>query len=236
MRLKSSAELRDKVEEFKSKLQHQKETMQKDFEDKLAAVREELGTQAALDRDALETELGSRHAEERERLLAEAKERANNMLDEVKAKMAVEAEQERDGYTQRASLAEEAKDRACEDRDHLQAEKDQLARQLQETMEVEDASLKKIILKFKARENTLRKNFEAQLRETRAAAREKVAPPEGGASKRPRPAETPAPSTTASGREGSRRAAIKSSSGASPNGSGVPSSSGAAAMGFSRER
>lgn len=39
---------------------------------------------------------------------------------QVKAKMAAEAEQERDVYTQRASLAEEAKDRACEDRDHLQ--------------------------------------------------------------------------------------------------------------------
>ena len=35
---------------------------------------------------------------------------------------------------------------------HLfQAEKDQLARQLEETMELEDASLKRIILKFKAR-------------------------------------------------------------------------------------
>lgn len=85
------------------------------------------------------------------------------------------------------------------------------------------------------RENTLRKNFEAQLREARAAAREKVAPPED-ASKRPRPAETPAPSMTASGVEGSRRAAVKSSSGASPNGSGVPTSSGAAALNRSRER
>lgn len=35
MRLKSSAELRDKVEEFKSKIQHEKETMQKEFEDKV---------------------------------------------------------------------------------------------------------------------------------------------------------------------------------------------------------
>lgn len=40
---------------------------------------------------------------------------------------------------------------AAQCRQLLQAEKDQLARQLQETMEVEDASLKKIILKFKAR-------------------------------------------------------------------------------------
>ena len=87
----------------------------------------------------------------------------------------------------------------------------------------------------RARENTLRKNFEAQLRETRAVAREKVPPPEVS-SKRTRPAETPAPSITASGGEGSRRAAIKSSSGASPNGSGGPKSSGAAALNFSRER
>lgn len=39
MRLKSSAELRDKVEEFKSKLQHEKETMQKEFEDKVRRRR-----------------------------------------------------------------------------------------------------------------------------------------------------------------------------------------------------
>lgn len=39
---------------------------------------------------------------------------------QVKAKMAAEAEQEREVYTQRASMAEEAKERACEDRDHLQ--------------------------------------------------------------------------------------------------------------------
>ena len=39
MRLKSSAELRDKVEEFKSRLQHQKETMKKDFEDKVRRPR-----------------------------------------------------------------------------------------------------------------------------------------------------------------------------------------------------
>lgn len=54
---------------------------------KLAAVREELGAQAALERDALADELGSRHTEERERLLEEAKERANNILEEVHMRM-----------------------------------------------------------------------------------------------------------------------------------------------------
>lgn len=39
MRLKSSAELRHKIEEFKSKLQHEKDTMQKDFEDKVRRRR-----------------------------------------------------------------------------------------------------------------------------------------------------------------------------------------------------
>lgn len=34
--------------------------------------------------------------------------------------MAAEAEQERAEYTERAELAEEAKERACEDRDQLQ--------------------------------------------------------------------------------------------------------------------
>lgn len=41
-------------------------------------------------------------------------------MQQVKSKMAAEAEQEREVYTQRASIAEEAKERACEDRDYLQ--------------------------------------------------------------------------------------------------------------------
>lgn len=47
------------------------------------AVREEMWAQAARDRDALEAELGLRHEGERERMLEEAKEHANEMVEEV---------------------------------------------------------------------------------------------------------------------------------------------------------
>lgn len=43
-----------------------------------------------------------------------------DVVQQVKAKMAAEAQQEREVYIQRVSIAEEAKERACEDRDHLQ--------------------------------------------------------------------------------------------------------------------
>lgn len=51
---------------------------------KLAAVREELLAQAAKDREALEAELGARHEGEREKLMEEARERADEMVKEVR--------------------------------------------------------------------------------------------------------------------------------------------------------
>ncbi|CAM9272491.1 unnamed protein product [Sphacelaria rigidula] len=191
--------------------------MQKEFQEKMIAVREEMWAQAARDRDALQAELSARHEGERERLLEEAQERAIAMVEEVKAKMAAEAERDRDLYVQRVALAEEGQELAQEDRKQLQEEKDELVRQLEEAMAIEDANRTKIILKFKSRENILRRNFEAQLREARAAAKaatERAPATPKAESKHPRPLPRTATATTSSKingslREASKRAALK---------------------------
>lgn len=227
MRVKGTAELRQKVLDLKVKLQEDRERMQKEFEEKLMAVREEMWAQAARDRDALEAELGARHEGERERLLEEAQERTNAMVEEVKAKMSAEAERDRELYARRAALAEEGQELARKDRKQLQEEKDELARQLEEAMTVEDANRKKIILKFKSRENTLRRNFQDQLLEARAAATTGVAARAPNAvSKRPRAVSTATASTSTSSSngvrgEGSKRAAVESASSAMPSNSGA---------------
>eukprot|EP00752_Nemacystus_decipiens_P006369 g5741.t1 len=242
MRLKGNAELKQKVEELKLKLQGERERMQQDFEGQLMAVREEMWAQAARDRDALEAELGLRHEEERSRFFDEANERASEIIEEVKEKMAAEAERDRELYAQRAALAEEGQELAKEDRKQLQAEKDALARRLQETVEMEDANRRKIIIKFKARENALRQNFEARLRElTEAGGSTSTStstpiPTERGkaAAKRPRVTTSKLPSSTpsstsanTSGREAQHRAAMRSSGGgATSPSSGIPASAG----------
>ncbi|CAM9657572.1 unnamed protein product, partial [Ectocarpus sp. 4 AP-2014] len=179
MRLKGNKDLKDRVEELKLKLQNERERMQKEFESQLMAVREEMWAQAARDRDALEAELSLRHEAERSRFLEEAGERDSEIVEEagallyVKRKMAEEMERDRELYAQRAALAEEGQEIAREERSQLQAEKESLLRQLKETMEMDDASRRRIILKFKARhvrEHAMRKNFEAELREARGEA------------------------------------------------------------------
>ncbi|CAN0138574.1 unnamed protein product [Ectocarpus sp. 12 AP-2014] len=170
MRLKGNKDLKDRVEELKLKLQNERERMQKEFESQLMTVREEMWAQAARDRDALEAELSSRHEAERSRFLEEAGERDNEIVEEAKRKMAEEMERDRELYAQRAALAEEGQEIAREERNQLQAEKESLLRQLKETMEMDDASRRRIILKFKAREHAMRKNFEAELREARGEA------------------------------------------------------------------
>ncbi|CAM9865365.1 unnamed protein product [Pylaiella littoralis] len=226
MRLKGNAELKERVEELKLKLQTERERMREDFEGQLMAVREEMWAQAARDRDALEAELGLRHEEERSRFLEEANERALEVIEEVKINMAAEAERDRELYAQRAALAEEGNKLAREDRKQLQAEKDDLARQLQETMEMEDANRKKIILKFKSRENLLRKNFEARLREVRLEGEggDGVPMPAEGGGHRPRAAKSKVASptnTAASSVRERQRAAVRSSAGGAAPPSGV---------------
>eukprot|EP00903_Cladosiphon_okamuranus_P022276 g20482.t1 len=241
MRLKGNAELKDKVEELKVKLRTERERMQKDFEGQLMAVREEMWAQAARDRDALEAELGLRHEEERSRFLEEANERASEIIEEVKEKMAADAERDRELYKQRAALAEQGQELAREDRKQLQAERDALARQLQETVEMEDANRRKIIIKFKAREHALRQNFEARLREVAEAVDRTStstststlmpAESEKAAAKRPRVTKSKLPSSaasTSSVRE-AHRAAVRSSGGGAPS-SGFSASAGSTAQ------
>ncbi|CAM9606619.1 unnamed protein product [Scytosiphon promiscuus] len=219
MRMKGSGELKAKVEELKAKLDKEKERTKKDFEEQLVAMREEMLAQATRDKDALEAELALEFEGERLKLKEEAKERATEIVEELKLKLAADAERDRELYAQRAALAEEGQELAREERNQLQEEKDQLKRQLEEMQAVEDISRKKIITKFKARENALRRNFEAQLREARSGTSGTQSPAadesmsSAWTSKRTRSttSKVPPSTATASVRETNHRAAFKSS-------------------------
>ncbi|CAM9824998.1 unnamed protein product, partial [Choristocarpus tenellus] len=150
-RQQSSVELRQKVAELQKRYELELEQMRRDFDEQVLAVREEMWAQAQRDREVFEADLNVRQESEKAAIEADAQARTKVLVDEVKSKMAAEAERDRELYAKRAALAEEGQELAREDRKMLQAEKDELVRQLEETIAAEDAKRKKIIVKFKTR-------------------------------------------------------------------------------------